>query len=47
LQRKGIVCDHRSDIVKAVAEKCATIFANFYDANAYESSSDEEEEKEE
>jgi hypothetical protein len=42
LKVKGIV-SHRSAIVKAVAEKCATFFAgDFYDANIYE---EEEEEK--
>jgi hypothetical protein len=42
LKQKGVV-SHRSAVVKAVAEKCATFFANFYDANAYESDDDEEE----
>jgi hypothetical protein len=32
LKAKGVV-SHRSAIVKAVAEKCATFFADFYDAN--------------
>jgi hypothetical protein len=41
LKAKGIV-SHRSAIVKAIAEKCATFFANFYDANAYESDDEEE-----
>jgi hypothetical protein len=45
LKEKGVV-SHRSAIVKAIAEKCATYFANFYDANAYESDDDEEEEEE-
>lgn len=27
---------HRSAIVKAIAEKSSTFFANFYDANAYD-----------
>jgi hypothetical protein len=42
LKAKGVV-SHRSAIVKAIAEKCATYFANFYDANAYESDDDEDE----
>jgi hypothetical protein len=45
LKTKGVV-SHRSAIVKAIAEKCATYFANFYDANAYESDDDDEDEEE-
>jgi hypothetical protein len=45
LKTKGVV-SHGSAIVKAIAEKCATHFANFYDANAYESNDDDEDEEE-
>ena len=40
LKNRGI-SSHRSAIVKAIAEKSATFFANIYDANEYESDEDE------
>jgi hypothetical protein len=44
LKMKGISA-HRSAIVKSIAEKSATFFPGFYDANAYGDSDDEEEDE--
>ncbi|EEC51480.1 predicted protein [Phaeodactylum tricornutum CCAP 1055/1] len=41
LKIRGISA-HRSAIVKAVAEKAATLFPSLYDANIYEDDSDDE-----
>ena len=44
LKNRGIA-SHRSAIVKAVAEKCATMFPDIYDANEYEDDEDESDEE--
>ena len=41
LKNRGIK-SHRSAIVKAIAEKAATFFANIYDANDYDEDEDDE-----
>jgi hypothetical protein len=43
LKNRGI-SSHRSAVVKAIAEKCATYFSNVYDANEFEGDDDDDDE---